>query len=103
MNMSNDPDATFLKEAGDAVVTIDVQYRLASYAEQAEMRDKRDNAFSAYAMARNKLLAQGVIATDADIAEMRSIAAEVKQAADTASLVRAIGKAVTILARVALA
>ena len=100
--MPNDTDASFLKVAGDTVVNIDVQYRLASYEQQAAMRDDRDSAFAAYAMARNKLLAQGVIATEADIAEMRAIAEEVEQAADTASLLRSIAKVVLILSRVAL-
>jgi|GEM_PF-2049692 len=97
-----DPDARLLKEAGNAVVAIDIRYRLASFQEQAEMRDERDSAFSAYAAARNKLLAQGVIAGEAEIAEMRAIAAEVKKAAETASLLRAIGKAVLLLSRVAM-
>ena len=100
--MPNDTDASFLKVAGDTVVNIDVQYRLASYEQQAAMRDDRDSAFAAYAMARNKLLAQGVIATEADIAEMRAIAEEVEQAADMASLLRSIAKVVLILSRVAL-
>ena len=97
-----DPDAAMLKEAGDAVIAVDVRYRLASFQEKIEMRDERDRAFSAYAMARNRLLAEGIVATDEDVAEMRAIAAEIKSAADTASLLRAIVKVVTVLARFAL-
>lgn len=103
MPNANDPDAQVLKLAGDTVVNIDIRYRLASPAQQLEMREERDSAFAAYAHARNKLLAQGVIATDADVAEMRAIAAEVKEAADTASLLRGIGKIVLKLSKLALA
>lgn len=102
MPEANDPDAKVLKLAGDAVVAIDMRYRLASYADQAEMRDERDSAFNAYGLARNKLLAKGVIATEADVAEMRAIAGEIAQAAATADLIRAIGKIVIKLSRFAL-
>ena len=102
MPNGHDTDAQILRDAGDTVIAIDIRYRLATPAEQMELRDDRDSAFTAYAHARNKLLAQGVIATDADVAEMREIAAEVKKAADTASLIRGIGKLVLKLSRLAL-
>jgi len=100
--MAADPDADLLEEAAATVAAIDRRYRRASFEEKIALKDQRDAAFTAYALARNKLLEEGVIVSDADVEEMRSIAAEVKKAADTASLIRAIGKVVLALSRVAL-
>ena len=92
-----DNDATVLKEASAAVTQIDLKYRRADTNAQLKMKADRDKAFSAYAAARRKLLAAGVICTDKDVEKMRSLRDEVRKARETQSLLIAAARLASFL------
>lgn len=97
-----DRDAAMLRVAGDAVMAIDLRFRRASFDEQFKMRDERDQAFNAFAAARNRLLMPGLTASDEDIAEVDELRRQVESAADTATLIATAAKIATSLLRLAL-
>ena len=96
-----DNDSTVLESSGASVVEVDVRYRAASFADKLLLKPERDRAFNAYSAARLKLLADGVICTGDDVQEMQEIRAEIEKAAQTQSLLVAIGKLVGFLLKVA--
>ncbi len=77
-----DRDSIVLRDLGDTVTMVDVKYRLASPADRLEMKPQRDEALSAYPVARDRLLEEGIICTDEHILEMRMIRAEIEAAAE---------------------
>jgi hypothetical protein len=97
-----DRDAAMLRAAGDAVMAIDLRFRRASFDEQFEMRDERDQAFNAFAAARNRLLMPGLTSSDDDIAEVDALRRQVESAADSATLIAAAAKIASSLLRLAL-
>lgn len=98
-----DTDTQLLREAGQAVVELDVRYRLAPFADRLVLGPERDLAFNAYALARGRLLQDGIITTDADLATMRGLRADMMGAADTAALVDVALRIAAGLTRVGLA
>lgn len=87
-----DPDAQVLQAASEAVTAIDLRYRAASFADKLVLGPERDRAFSAYLDARLQLLADGVICTADDVAEMAKLRDEVNAAAGRQSLLVAAGR-----------
>ena len=96
-----DNDAEVLKAASETVTEIDLRYRAASFDDKILLKPERDKAFHQYQAARLKLLADGMICTEADVAEMQQLRQEVLQAAQTQALLNAIGRTVGFLARLA--
>ena len=92
-----DNDTLVLQDAAQAVLAIDIQYKLASFNDQQKLKGERDKAFNAYSNARLKLLQQGVICTEADVKEMNKIRQEIEQAAQTQSLIAGIFSLVKFL------
>lgn len=98
-----DNDAEVLRAASDSVTEIDLRYRAASFDDKILLKPERDRAFHNYQAARLKLLEDGVICTEDDVAEMRKLRQEVVKAAQTQALLTAIGRVVGFLAKVAAA
>ena len=92
-----DNDAEVLKAANQAVVTIDLKYRASNFGDQLKLKPERDKAFNTYSAARLKLLNEGVICTADDVAEMKALRDEVKEAAKRQSLLAGIVKVVGFL------
>lgn len=92
-----DSDSIVLKDLGDTITMIDVQYRLAEPADRIHMKEERDKALAEYGAARDKLLADGVICTDAHIIEMRKIKAEIEQAAQAQQVIQGMVRLVKLL------
>ncbi len=92
-----DNNDIFLDEATKAVFIIGVKYRQADINGKQELRQPRDKAFSAYSIARLKLLEDEVICTNADVQEMEEIRQEIQQAAQTQTLIAAIARLFKIL------
>ena len=87
-----DNDSVVLKVASEAMTAIDLQHRAATFPDKLVLGPERDRAFSAYLAARLKLLADGVICTPADVAEMGKIRDEVNAAAERQTMLVAIGR-----------
>lgn len=96
-----DTDIQTIQEAYQALSMIDVQYKLADPADQPALKDKRDQAFSAYSLARLHLLESQVTTTRNDLRKMKRIKAEVESAADTQALLAAMVKFAVFMARLA--
>ncbi len=94
-----DNDSNALKAAADAVTIIDMRYRAASINDKIIMKPQRDAAYDAYSKARLKLLEDGVIATDEDVAELEAIRAEIAQAAETQALMIGAARLIAALAK----
>ena len=92
-----DTDAAVLKEAAAAVLSIDLRYRKADALGQRAMRADRDVAFSAYAKARRRLLAEGVVCTTEDVRTMQALRDDVRRARNTQSLLIASGRVAKFL------
>jgi len=92
-----DNDSIVLKDIGETVAMIDVQYRLAEPADRIDMKENRDKVLAEYGDARDKLLADGVICTDEHIVEMRKIKAEIEQAAKAQQIIQGMLRLVKFL------
>lgn len=92
-----DNNDQFLEDAAKAVFVISVKYRREDINGKQKLRQPRDKAFSAYSMARLKLLEDEVICTPQDVQDMQVIRQEIEQAATTQNLIAAIARLTKIL------
>jgi hypothetical protein len=98
---ARDTDLQIFDTASSTVTEIDRRYRLANINDQIKLKQKRDEAFAAFALARLRLLEAGVITTAADLAEMRTLKAAVDRAAVIQDLVIAAARVAIFLAKTA--
>lgn len=86
-----DNDVIVLEDAKDAAFTLEKEYRRAllkgDLAAATEIKLRLEEVFDNYSRARLNLLKEGMIATEADVAEMRRIKAEIDLAADKQQLI----------------
>ena len=94
-----DNDSKVLKAAANAVTEIDMRYRAASIDDKEDLKPKRDAAYDAYSLARLKLLEDGILATDADVALLDEIRLEIEEAAQTQALLIGAGRLIVALAK----
>lgn len=98
-----DNDLMVLEDAADALFTLDQEYRLAilnaDIDKVEELKPQVEAAFDKYSLARLRLLETGVLATDADVAEMRRIKAQIDQAATLQTLVKGAVRLAVFLAK----
>jgi hypothetical protein len=98
-----DNDIIVLEDAKDAVFLLEKEFRRALRSGDldgaVEIKEKLEEAADALSRARLKLLQEGVMATDADVAEMRRIKAEIDQAASRQQLLEGAVKFIAFIAR----
>lgn len=98
-----DNDALVLEDANDAAFTLAKAYRKAlnnnDLDAMVSLKPQVDAAFEAYSNARLKLLEEGVIATDADVAAMRRIKGDIDQAAGTQQLLAGAAQLIGLLGK----
>jgi hypothetical protein len=92
-----DNDAKCLVELGNSVIEADVAYHLASPVDKIALYQPLQALHDEYTKAKLKLLAEGVICTDADVQKMKTIRQEMNQAADTQSVIHMILKLAAVL------
>jgi len=101
--MMVDNDLILFEDAKDAAFALDKAYRRAvcegNMDTAMELRPKVNEAYTAVSSARMNLLEAGVLATDADIAEMRRLKAEVDDAADTQQTIEGAVRIIGFLAK----
>jgi hypothetical protein len=85
-----DHDIIVLEDAKEAAFSLDKAYRRAVLEKDLDkitkLKPRVDEAYDRYSQARLNLLKKGVLANDADVAEMRRIREETDQAATTQAL-----------------
>lgn len=92
-------DEILITRAAATAASIDIKYKRASSTDKVILRPWRDEAFSAYARARLKLLEDETRSSDADVQEMHAIRKQVANARKTQSLVKSIGRFAAFLGR----
>lgn len=97
-----DRDSEALRLASAAVTEIDVAYRVADAIGKEALAEARDQAWSAYALARGRLLTDGVLATEGDLAQLRDLSKELDNAAQVADIARGAIHLAGFLGRLAL-
>ena len=93
-----DKDAQMLDGMGSALVELQVKYRNASLPERMRLRASLEEILEDYAKYQIRLLKEGVITTDEDLAEMQEIQTEIDKAADEQKLLAAIAKTIAFVA-----
>lgn len=98
-----DNDLILLEDARDAVFALEKAYRKAVINDDLDammaLEEPLAEAENNLSRARLKLLQAGQLTTDADVAEMRRIRAEIDQAADTQQLIAGAVKLAVMVAR----
>lgn len=98
-----DNDLIVLDDAADVVSALDQDYRLAilegDIDKIGQLQPQVEEAFDKYSQARLKLLEKGVMASDADVTEMRRIKAQIDQAATIETLLRGTVRLAAFLAK----
>jgi len=86
-----DNNDSVLTDAEEAAFALDKAYQRAvdnaDLATMTQLKPQVEAAHEQYTQARLQLLQQGIVATDADVAEMRRIRAAIDQAATTQTLI----------------
>ncbi len=93
-----DNDAAMLRAMGDAITDLQVQYRAATLEDQALLGPKLRELLSDYGEYQARLLKDGTITTDEELAEMREIAKSISDAADRQGMLIAIAKLIALIA-----
>lgn len=93
-----DNDAKMLEEMGQAVVAMQLKYRAAPLRDRMTLKPTLEELLADYARYQVKLLKEGTISTDADVAEAASIRAEIEKAAKTEALLKAVARTVAFVA-----
>jgi len=98
-----DNDIIVLEDARDAVFILEKEFRRALLSGDldaaTEIKERLEEAVDTLSRARLRLLQEGVLATDEDVAEMRRIKAEIDQAASTQQLLEGAVKFIAFIAK----
>lgn len=89
-----DPDTIMLEQMGSALTALQVKFKLSSIDDRAALRPKLLEAMQDFAAFQLKLLKDGVVTTEADLAEMQEIRAEIDEAGNKQSTLLAIARVV---------
>lgn len=68
-----DHDLSVLQEAFAITLSLDMQYRKANFNDKVKLKPVRDEAFNTFSLARLKLLEEGMICTEKDVADMKAL------------------------------
>ena len=102
--MPQDNDTAALKLAADALFTMEVKCRTApGVVSRVAMAAERDKLRDAYDAAREKLIDDGIVVTNEELAEMAALTQELQRAADINATATAVLNLVGFFARIAAA
>lgn len=93
-----DNDAVMLQKLGDAVTALQVKYRSCGLADRMAMKASLDQLMDDYNTYQLKLLKEGIVSTDADLAEMDEIKSAIDAAAQGQAVVAALAKTIGFIA-----
>jgi hypothetical protein len=93
-----DNDALMIEKAGSALTSIQVKYRQSSIRDRMLMRPTLEELLDDYTDYQIKLLKEGVITTEEDLAEMEEIRNKIDQAAKTQQFIEAIARLIAFIA-----
>ena len=93
-----DRDTQMLQEMGNAVIALQMKFRNSPLADRMAIKPALEELLSDYADYQIRLLKEGIITSEQDLAEMADIRQEIEQAADKEALLKAIGKTIAFVA-----
>jgi len=93
-----DRDTQMLQEMGNAVITLQMKFRNSPLADRMAIKPALEELLSDYANYQIRLLKEGIITSEQDLAEMADIRQEIEQAAKKEALLKAIGKTIAFVA-----
>jgi len=93
-----DRDTQMLQEMGNAVITLQMKFRNSPLADRMAIKPALEELLSDYADYQIRLLKEGIITSEQDLAEMANIRQEIEQAAEKEALLKAIGKTIAFVA-----
>lgn len=96
--MPQDNDAVMLQQLGNAVTDLEVKFRGASLEDRIALRPALEEMINDYTEYRFRLLKEGVIVGEQDLAEMKQIQSEVNAAAAKQDLMKAVARTVAFIA-----
>lgn len=93
-----DRDTQMLQEMGNAVIALQMKFRNSPLADRMAIKPALEELLSDYADYQIRLLKEGIITSEQDLAEMANIRQEIEQAAEKEALLKAIGKTIAFVA-----
>ena len=93
-----DRDTQMLQEMGNAVIALQMKFRNSPLADRMAIKPALEELLSDYADYQIRLLKEGIITSEQDLAEMADIRQEIDQAAKKEALLKAIGKTIAFVA-----
>jgi recombinational DNA repair protein RecT len=93
-----DRDTQMLQEMGNAVIALQMKFRNSPLADRMAIKPALEELLSDYADYQIRLLKEGIITSEQDLAEMADIRQEIEQAAEKEALLKAIGKTIAFVA-----
>lgn len=93
-----DRDTQMLQEMGNAVIALQMKFRNSPLADRMAIKPALEELLSDYADYQIRLLKEGIITSEQDLAEMADIRQEIEQAAKKEALLKAIGKTIAFVA-----
>ncbi len=95
---NRDSDGIMLEKLGNAVTDMEVKFRDCTLQERVDLRPLLEEMLGDFTQYRLKLLKEGIITTEEQIAEMEAIKKEIDSAADKQALMAAIAKTIAFVA-----
>lgn len=92
-----DKDTEMLTQMSNALLSLQVKFKLSRVADRADLRPQLMELMQNFAAYQTKLLKDGVITTDEDLASMREIRSEIDEAANKQSMLIAIARTVAFI------
>lgn len=87
-------------EDTEAVVEeVDARYHAGTIDDKEDLRDARNDAYTARAKARRRQIQQGMQVSDSDVTEMQQLRAAIERAADTQAMIAAVGRVAGFVAQ----
>jgi len=93
-----DRDTQMLQEMGNAVIALQMKFRNSPLADRMAIKPALEELLSDYANYQIRLLKEGIITSEQDLAEMADIRQEIEQAAEKEALLKAIGRTIAFVA-----
>ncbi|HKW28628.1 MAG TPA: hypothetical protein VJT54_04785 [Verrucomicrobiae bacterium] len=94
-----DNDATMLEQMGTALTNLQIKYRASNLADRMALRPDLDKLLQQYTDYQARLLNEGIVTTDDDLAAMAQIKTDIDKAAQKEELAEAIINTAAFIAK----
>jgi hypothetical protein len=93
-----DNDSAMLQQMGSALTSLQLKFKMSSIDDRAVLRPSLMELMQDFAVYQTKLLKDGVVSTESDIAEMKEIRSKIDAAGEKQSMLVAIGRVIGFVA-----